>query len=394
MYPLNICLVGCADNVLPDLRRELTNLGANIEGEWPDVRSALAELSSPRTNPRLLIVQPKSFDEASDVERLNEILIGQPILALVDPASDSSMFLRAMRSGAAQVVRVPLQSEDFQGAMRRIAVQFGSPLTKSRVIAVCGVTEGCGATTIAVNLTAEIAYLQKVSCVLVEASVQLGRLAVYLNVKPQVTIYDLLKDLDRVDLGTVRQALTKIADNFHVLVGSYAGVTPLTISLQDILRLHGYVRQLADVIVVDMPYKFDDTYFDFLAGVHEVVIVAEQKVTSIYALKMVLGELEKRQLLATPTVVINRYSTGIEGLSGRHIEEILGLSNLMTIANDHAAIITAENQGHLLRVQSPHSPALADIDALAREVMGLEPPPSRWTLRTVCSELAGRLGLR
>ena len=112
MYPLNTLLIGCTD-VLSDLRRELTNLSVAIEGEYPDARSCLTFVLTNPADKRLLIFYPKSAAEIIQLERLNESVVGQPILALVDPPSDPSLMVRAMRAGAAQVVRLPLQTERF-----------------------------------------------------------------------------------------------------------------------------------------------------------------------------------------------------------------------------------------------------------------------------------------
>ena len=145
MYPLKTLLIGCTDDVLGDLRRELNHLSVAIEGEYLDVRSCLTfVLANP--SKRLLVFYPKSAAEIVQLERLNESVVGQPILALVDPTNDPSLMVRAMRAGAAQVVRLPLQADDFRAAMSRIAVQFGYEVNPCRVITVLGATEGSGCT--------------------------------------------------------------------------------------------------------------------------------------------------------------------------------------------------------------------------------------------------------
>ena len=70
------------------------------------------------------------------------------------------MMIRAMRAGAAQVVRLPLQGDDFRAAMHRIAIQFGHPQGKSRTVVVFGSSEGSGCTTVALNLASELGRLR------------------------------------------------------------------------------------------------------------------------------------------------------------------------------------------------------------------------------------------
>jgi len=396
MYPLKVCLVGCGQKIIPDLKRELTSLSVTIDAEWPDIRSAIAELTLTKADTCLLIVQPDSIEELRQLERLNEVHSGQPILALVDlSVHEPAMLLRAMRSGAAQVVRAPIQADDFKTAMRRIAVQFGSPPPKSKVIAVCGATGGCGATTIAINLAAEIAEHQEQSCILVEGGLQFGRLADYLAVQPALTMADLVADMERLDVELVRHALTKISDNFNVLVGSYKKVAMLEIPPAAVLRLHNYVRQLASVIVVDMPQTFDMNYFDFLMGVDKVVVVFEQKISSIRGAQLILEALERHGCTAAPHLVINRYHESARAFSADRILKLLKVNRMVGVTNDRAPVFMAETNGRTLRQQNPRSRALADIRELSNQLMDQpEGPANTLSFGSVCSSLANLLALR
>ena len=263
MYPLKTLLIGCTDDVLGDLRRELTNLSVAIEGEYLDVRNCLNFVLANPADKRLLVFYPKSSAEIVQLERLNESVVGQPILALVDPASDPSLMIRAMRAGAAQVVRVPLQADDFRAAMTRIAIQFGHPVAESRVITVLGATEGSGCSSIALNLAAEIGRVHNAPCLLAEGAVGFGRLANYLGITPQETLVDLINDIDRVDVERVRRAITKVDDNLHVLTGSHSGIVPVDLTSEKVLRLLNYARQLDEVLVVDGRPNFEQLDLDF-----------------------------------------------------------------------------------------------------------------------------------
>ena len=382
MYPLRTILIGCIDEVLPDLRRELTNLSVTIEGEFLDVRTCLTYVLANPADKRLLIFYPNAADKIEQLERLNESAVGQPILALVDPVHDPSLMVRAMRSGAAQVVRLPLQADDFQAAMNRIAIQFGHPHNQSRVITVLGATEGSGTTSLALNLASEIGRLRNAPCLLAEGAVGFGRLANYLGISPQVTLGDLLNDMDHVDLERVRRAITKIDDNLHVITGSHQGIVPMSLNTESVLKVLNYVKQLSDFLVVDARYSFEELDFQFFAHSQQLVLVAMPTVPSMYALRMLLDVLAKRECLAQQYVVVNRYNPNAKEFSIRSFEGVLHLSKVFPVANDWASFQFAENEGQTLRKAAPRSPALADITALARTILGMPPtaPPVRWSL--------------
>lgn len=396
MYPLKTLLIGCTEDVLGDLRRELSNLSVSIEGEYLDVRSCLAFVLAAPSNKRLLIFYPKSPAEIVQLERLNESVVGQPILALVDPTGDPSLMVRAMRAGAAQVVRLPLQPDDFRAAMNRIAVQFGHEVSQSRLITVWGSTEGSGCTSIALNLAAEIGRLRNTPCLLAEGSVGYGRLAHYLNITPNETLRDLLNDIDAVDVDRVRRAVTKVDEHLHVLVGATTGVSSGEMVEEKVLRLVGYARQLSDVLVVDGRYSYEELDFQFVAHSQQVVLVAQPNLHSMYGLRRVLDLLAQRECLTQQYVVINRQLPDSKEFSIRKLEEVLGIPNLFHVASDWGSFQAAELAGTPLRNTAPRSHALFDITTLARAMLGM-PPESRamgWSFLDSWDRVAHSLNLK
>ena len=396
MYPLKALLISCSDDVVGELRRELTNLSVAIEGEYLDVRACLTIILANPQEKRLLIFHPKSVSETVQLERLNESVVGQPILALVDPADDPSLMLRAMRAGAAQVVRLPLQPDDLRAAMTRIAIQFGHALNPCRVITVLGTAEGSGTTSISLNLATEIGRLRKAPCLLAEGAVGFGRLANYLGIAPQLTLFDLIDDIDHVDVERVRQAITKVDDNLHVLTGSHSGIAPSDMTTEKVLRLLSYVRQLTDVLVVDGRYAYEELDIEFVAHSQQLVLVAQPTMPSLYGVKRVLDLLAQRECLAQQFVVINRYLPNAKEFSVRSLEDVLHISKVFPVANDWASFRAAENAGQSLRKIAPHSHALADITALARNILGLpaEPPRLGWSFLESWNRVAQAFNLK
>jgi pilus assembly protein CpaE len=390
MYPLKAILIGCES--LPEVRRELANLSMPIEGEYVDVGNCLAKVLANPSDRRLFVVHPQSQTEISQVEWLNESLVGQPILALVDPARDPSMMVRAMRAGAAQVVRLPLQLDDLRAATHRIAVQFGHSTFKSQLIVVIGAGEGVGCTTVALNLASELGRLHNAPCILGEGAVSFGRLANYLGIEPKLTIFDLLSEPDRLDMERVRQALFKVEDNLLVLAGSYKGITPFTLTAEAALGLVEYAKQLSDLIVIDSRYQFEDVDFDFISRAHHIVVLAKPTIPSLHSSKLLLDLLARRECIGQQYVVINQFVRGDSEFSKRALEAALDVPNVFTVASDPPAVRAAENAGETLRKAAPHSPALADITALARNLLALPAErPQRGGFRESLSRLVHSL---
>jgi pilus assembly protein CpaE len=378
MYPLNVTMVACLDDVQHSVLSMLIHQQANLEGQYSDVDSCIAALRDDSRRTRLYIVSAPDSSSLPKLRQLVSVFAGQPVLALVDAMRDPAVLLGAMRSGAAQVVPLPIHPEDFRAAMDCIAQQYGSAATQGQVVAVSGVTGGCGATAIAVNLAYDMATQHHQHVILSELSLQIGKLAAYLDINPDHTTFDLLSDGDRLDPMMIQRALTKVAERFDVLAGEYRAISPMQVKSANVIRLIDYCRSLASVAVFDVPCTYDDMYFDTLAAADQVVLVGEQKIPSIKTLKLVCEALSRIDGARKLHIIINRYDPRLTGFNIDRLKTLLEVDGLLTVCNDFAAVMSSINHGRPLRLESPRSPALSDISKVVHALLGGFPnAPSR-----------------
>lgn len=366
MYAFNVILIGGDDELSPHVRRELANESAPMEAEFASMEEALAGLRAHRQQRRLLIVQLHTVEQIEELKHLASVLSGWPILVLPDAALNASnaLYLNLMRSGAAQIVPLPFQPSDFRAALTSIVTQFFAAVEDRNTIAVAGATGGCGTTTLAVNLAYEFAQVYNKSSILIELSLRMGVIASSLNLEPKYTILDLLRDVRKLDPTLVRTALIPITDRFRVLVGPEE-LRPVTATPEAVLQVVETVRSMADIVVLDVPCTLDDFYFEALAAAGHVVLVGEQKIPSIRAMKLVLEACGDDVEPQCEHLVINRYNPKLAGFGVDAICKVLQVPQVMTIADDGPAVLAAVNRGCVLRLQEPRSHAVRDIDALA-----------------------------
>jgi Flp pilus assembly CpaE family ATPase len=136
------------------------------------------------------------------------------------------------------------------------------------------------------------------------------------------------------------------------------------------------VRQIADVVLLDMPYTFDDLYFEALSVVDQVVLVARPTGVSIEALKVVSEAVGLSAVGATQHLVINCYGPRAEEFTETELSTALVAERIWTIANDPDAFEVAMNHGRTLHQESPRSRAWPGIVALANQLIGLHEPTS------------------
>jgi pilus assembly protein CpaE len=291
-----------------------------------------------------------------------------------------------MRAGACQIVSLPLCPKDFKAALDRIALHYVYALRETKVIAVAGVTGGCGATTLAINLACEIAHLHKLRCVLVDLSLKMGVIATHLNLQPTSSILDLLRDVRRVDTVLLQRVLVPVMDHCSLLPGPDGIAGDVTVSLENIGHLLDTLKQITDVIVLDVPCTYDELYFEAIAGAGQAVLIGEQTLPSIRALKLVhdaIGRNPRRR----DHLVVNRYEPKKKGFHVENLLKPLEVSSLMTVVRDDEAMSRALGHGCTLRLALARSPALSDIGALADLLLDRNAQPPAKPLG-----LFGRLG--
>ncbi len=339
----------------------------------PTPEAALADALA-RAGEMHLLIAP-----AGSVAMLSEALPGQPILAVLPPGAGVQAVLAAQRAGAAQVAGSPLVPDDFLAAADGIVRQYPAPGRRGRLIAVVGVTGGCGATTLALTLAQEIgarAPAGRPGCVLIEVPRQMGALATYLGLEPRVTTRELLADGARLTPQGLRAALTTTSAGLEVLAGPYQGLAPGVAPARAAARLAEAARVVASTAVIDVPCTLDDALFETLAAADLVLLVGVQSVASVRALRTVRDLLVREEGLQAIEVVVNRHDASLPGFEAGRLAELLGVPAVWTVADDDAALTAAANHGRPLREAAPHSPAAADVRRLATAALGTQAPPT------------------
>jgi pilus assembly protein CpaE len=390
MYPLEVILIVRDEGVLQQLRRELARSDAVVQAEFADATAAMAELEIPEGQRRLFLMHIRDREDLRMLQALVQAFPTHPVGALVDEASElsaahewgpragdssattvrASLFVRAMRAGALQVATLPLDPEDFRGALESIAARFALPVD-STVIAVAGVQGGCGATTVALNLAHTLAETTGRKCILAELATHLGSIALHLDLKPEFTLPDLLR-APHLDAQAIRAALAPAGGNLSVLCGPYREVvreaaTATGNQTAEILTLIEHLRRLAPIVVLDVPSNCDDQYFEILQKADKVLFVCEQTLPSVHSLHVI----ERAMLPAerqTRDVVVNRYDPHVKILTTAELQRLLKTNGLWKVSQD-PTMATAANEGRPVRCVAPRSKPAAEYAELAHALV-------------------------
>jgi pilus assembly protein CpaE len=366
MYPFKVILIGDDEQLLPHVRRELLNQSAEIDNEFRNIASATEQLTLQHDDARLFVIHVDDLGQLENLKRLSGAFASRPIVVLLNGDADKSFVVNVMRCGASQVVMLPLSVAEFTEALDAVLVQFGHLASRTQVIAVTSAHGGVGSTSLAVDLAFEMAQKFQLDTILLELQLNFGMLATFLGIEPRHTTDQLLEMGYAMDLYAIKNALVPFGDRLSILSGPLHIKSPTQVENGLITHLIQSVSHLADVVVLDVPSTMDNQQLELLNAADKVVLVAEQTVPS---LQLTIEILQLGLRAHSPSIVINRYDSSLEGFDVGHIRGVLGIDDVRTVVNDNVGFHAARNQGQPLRLASPKSKAIKDIDVIAENLL-------------------------
>jgi pilus assembly protein CpaE len=390
VYPMNLpaVLIGSHTRI-GDVRQCLTDLSVQVTAEYTDIAQCMRSLSVDSARKLMFAMDVQSTNDVGDLAHLST-QYGGACLAVLDDSSEStvgksSLWHQAMRAGASQVIGRPLDITDMGKALSCLNRLFGDPNPACTVIAVTGASGGSGATTLAINLAHELAYLTNVPCILSEQEERMAMLASCLDLTPRHTLADLMK-MSRLDPNIVEQTLVPYGEKLRVLCGSQGSLTVGHVaepySPESMAQLIAILRGMCQFLVIDVSCTLSPRYFDLLSQADRVAIVAEQTLPSMRNLRLLQDALRPMELQAGVDVIVNKFDSRVSGFSLAGIKDIIASDNVWTVENAPAVATGALNLGRPLRVHSERAAIVEDISKIARSIAAasgctqIKPPES------------------
>jgi pilus assembly protein CpaE len=347
-------------------------LGAGLEcsaGDDPAYADLAGRLNQ---SPADLVLVGLGADpaEALGVVQVTAAQWDVPVWA-VGPSSDREQIILFLRAGAREYLDEDKLPLDLAVALERLRV--GGPVTgppQGLTIAVIGAAPGSGVTTVATSLAFALARKHKNEVVLAELGSTVPELALDLDLDPQHTVADLIRDWQRMDPIMVRQALVPHPAGIGVLAYSpetLAAAAAPPGALRQAVRL---LRAAFPLSVLDLGHTVGASELEAMALADSVVVVVRLDVPSLRLSHRFISHLKDKGVLSQKIRVVgNRY--GQRGqLTWRKAEQALGTSVLVWIPDDPGTMNRALNDGRPLVQTARHARITRRFDLLARQLNG------------------------
>ncbi len=311
-----------------------------------------------------------------------------PIL-VVSSSDDVEQRIHLLEAGADDVMVRPVDERELDARVEALDVRHRrsrelrpSTLVTTtrrpgrRLIAVFSPKGGVGTTTVSVNLALAVAGRDPGNVALVDLTPMGGHVATHLDIRPKLTIADLLRDSQGTSSPEALRAtyLTRHERGVHVLAGSPSPDTSPLMNGEESGRIVETLLAAVPTVIVDLGSHLDDRVVGALEAADDVVVVVSPDfpaLKSVFAFFEFLAE--SRSRVAEPTIVVNEIYA-LQTLTPADIENALGRRVAIRIPYDPLLYLRAANQGTPVFASAPTSQPARRYDQLAGILLGEDAP--------------------
>jgi len=287
--------------------------------------------------------------------------MGDELISAVRRAGDMARSERA--KGAQQQLVAAVASSGGPAMMSSLM-----PAVKGKIITVYSPKGGTGCTTVAVNLALAL-NSEDTRTALVDANLQFGDVAVFVNVQGKNTMLELAPRVDELDPETVEEIMVKHeASGLRILAAPQRPEMAEQISTDQFVKVIQFMQRMYAYVVIDTSPILTDLILSVFDVSDVIVLITTQEIPSIKSSRLVLDlfqtmGLGKEKLL----FILNRYDKRI-AISPERISENLKHEIATSIPIDEKIVITAVNRGVPFMIDNKAQPVGRSILSLAEAV--------------------------
>jgi len=310
------------------------------------------------------------------------------MVVILSVQGDQNYMRRAMLAGARDFLTKPPNPDELTAAIRRAGAVareernkrslayvtlngggtqplVGPRVIHGKVIMVYSPKGGTGCTTLAVNLALAL-HNDETRVLLVDANMQFGDVAVFLNEQGKNTILDLTPRADELDPDIVEEVMIKhAASGLHILAGPSRPENAEKVTTAQFMKVLQYLRQLFAYIVVDTCSYLNDVTLAVLDDSDVVVLVTTQDIPSIKDGRLFLDLMATMGIpLDRVAFVMNRFDKRI-AITPEKVAENLKLELAAVIPLDERVVIPSVNRGVPFVLDNKMQPSARGVFTLA-----------------------------
>lgn len=314
------------------------------------------------------------IDDRQDTQQLNNRLAllreSFPDAAYFVVASDQSPkhIIEVMKAGVAEYLVTPIDTKVLHNAVEDIRAKLANAgkIARGSVYSFISSKGGLGASVIAVNTAYALAQKKGAAVALLDLSLQSGDASVMLDVLPETSISDLVKNFHRMDASFLSAAMTKAFKQLDFLAAPTSPNECQGIHAEHISAIIELGKKLYDHLAIDCTsMQINECSLEAFDASEKIFVVIDLSVPAIRNAARLCELLEKHRVPSDKVEVIaNRFIKG-GTLSLAEVEKTLEKRVSWLFPNDFKSVISSINKGIPLLKFSPGCPLSKNLSSFA-----------------------------
>lgn len=278
-------------------------------------------------------------------------------VVLVCPVDGNSHLGDVLATGVEDVVALPAENGSRvdpeltrhlvfaleKALIRRRGGHEAKPVSSRRVICVLGLKGGSGKTLTSANLGVALAR-EGGRVALLDLDLQFGDLALAMGLRPERTIYDLVRSGGSLDAEKLDDFMVEHASGARVLLAPVRPDQAAVITVPFLAEVERLLSESYEYVVIDTPPSFGPEVIGAIDTSTDVVMVTMRDTLSLKNARLGLETLERMDYdRSRVKIVFNRANTNV-GIEREDVLAILG-RDVDVLIPSHRDIARSINQG-------------------------------------------------
>ena len=323
---------------------------------------------------------------------------GRPVV-LVCPVDGNGHLGDVISTGVEDVVALPAETSSRvdpeltrhlvfaleKALLRKRGGAQEKPRNTQNIICVLGLKGGCGKTLTSANMGVALAQ-QGARVALIDLDLQFGDLALAMGLRPERTIYDLVRSGGSLDAEKLEDFLVEHPSGARALLAPVRPDQAAVITVAFLAEIERLLAESYEFVVIDTPPSFGPEVIGAIDASTDVVMVTMRDTLSLKNTRLGLETLERMDYdRSRVKIVFNRANTNV-GIEREDVLAILG-RDVDVLIPSHRDIARSVNQGTPIVLETSSEAAKAFRSLAGLYVDGYhtvetesEPQPARKSL--------------